>query len=178
VLRIVAENRLGDVILTEAGGRPMGTLSLSKIVTCLALRNKKSPLKLKSVSSKLKLASEGESFSDTLRYMMRNRIRRAVVKRERDFYGITEREIMKAFFSHRELQSLSEGDNGSPNTTLGNLADGHAKLLPKLDGDVDVHEAWRHLDGDPRSCLIVDHNRIATPWDLVIKPFLEGNLFA
>jgi len=31
---------------------------------------------------------------------------------------------------------------------------------------------------NPGACVIVDHDRIATPWDLVVKPYFEGKLVA
>ena len=178
LLTKIAKRRFGDVILTGNNGRPIGILSLSNIVPCLALRKKKVPVKVKDVSSRLKLASQEHSLSDALRYMMRNRIRRAVVKRDAEFFGLTEREIMKTFFSFEGLQSLSEDARSFPHSSLGQIIDGQAKRLSKVKGDVNIHDAWGHLDGDPRGCLIVDESLIATPWDLVMKPFLEGKLIA
>jgi hypothetical protein len=110
--------------------------------------------------------------------MMRNRIRRAIVKRNNDFYGLTERDIIRAFFSFKGLQSLSDDSVGLLNSSLGQTVGGQLKHLPRVSGSLNVHEAWSYLVGDPSGCLIVDDDRIATPWDLVIKPFLEGRLRA
>jgi CBS domain-containing protein len=176
ILKSIAENKFGDVALTDDDGHPIGILSLSKIIPCLALRKMKAPMKVRDVASRLKLAAEGQPLSGALRYIMKNRIRRMILKRDGDYYGLTEREIIKAFFSFQGLQSLSRDEKSLQKTTLGQLVDFQSKRLPKVDGDISVHEAWGYLDGDPRACLIVDDDRIATPWDLAVKPFLEGKL--
>jgi CBS domain-containing protein len=178
ILRKIAENRFGDVILTNESGLSLGILSLSQIIPCLALRKMKAALKVRDVASPLKLASEGQPLSNTLRYMMRNGIRRAVVKKNGDFYGLTDRELVRAFFSFRGLQSLSEDTKEFMTSSLGQLIGNQAKHLPTVNGDMNVHDAWQYLDGDPKACLIVDDDLIATPWDLVMKPFLEDKLLA
>jgi CBS domain-containing protein len=176
ILKRMAENKFGDVALTDDDGHPIGILSLNKIIPCLALRKMKAPMKVRDVASRLKLAAEGHSLSDALHFIMKNRIRRIIIKRNSDYYGLTEREIIKAFFSFQGLQSLSQDEKTLQNSNLGQIVDGQSKRLPKVDGDISVHEAWGYLDGDPRTCLIVDEDRIATPWDLAVKPFLEGRL--
>jgi hypothetical protein len=133
-------------------------------------------MKVRDVASRLRLADEGKMLPDALRYIMRSRMRRMVVKRDGEYYGLTEREIIRAFFSFQGLQSLSQDGKSLQNSSLGQLVEGQAKRLPKVNGDISVHEAWGYLDGDPRSCLIVDEDSIATPWDLAVKPFLEGKL--
>jgi CBS domain-containing protein len=176
VLNMIAENRFGDVVLTNDEGLPIGILSLNKIVPALALRKMKADMRVRDVASKLKLASEKQPLSDALRYIMRNRIRRMIIKRDGDYYGLTEREIIRAFFSFQGLQSLSQEAKTLHTWDLGQLIDGQARRLPRVNGDISVHSAWEYLDGDPRACLIVDDDRIATPWDLAVKPFLEGKL--
>ena len=176
VLKRISETKFGDVILTDDDGEPIGVLSLNKIIPCMALRRMKAPMKVRDVSSRLRLADEGKMLPDALRYIMRSRMRRMVVKRDGEYYGLTEREIIRAFFSFQGLQSLSQDGKSLQNSSLGQLVEGQAKRLPKVNGDISVHEAWGYLDGDPRSCLIVDEDSIATPWDLAVKPFLEGKL--
>jgi CBS domain-containing protein len=176
ILKRIADNKFGDVALTDDGGHAIGILSLNKIIVCLALRKMKAPMEVRDVASRLKLAGEGQSLSDALRFIMKNRIRRMIIRRNSDYYGLTEREIIKAFFSFQGLQSLSQDEKALQKSNLGQIVDRQSKRLPKVDGDISVHEAWEHLDGDPRGCLIVDDDRIATPWDLAVKPFLEGKL--
>src|SRR4029077_3948195 len=98
IFKSIAENKFGDVALTDDDGHPIGILSLSKIIPCLALRKMKAPMKVRDVASRLKLAAEGQPLSSALRYIMKNRIRRMIIKRDSDYYGLTEREIIKAFF--------------------------------------------------------------------------------
>lgn len=176
VLRRIAESRFGDVILTDENELPIGVLSLSQIIPCLALRKMRAALKIRDVASQLKLAPEAQPLSNALRYMIRNGIRRAVIKKNSNFYGLTERDLVRAFFSFRGLQSLSEDAKEFMSSSLGQLVGNQAKRLPTVNGDMTVDDAWEHLDGDPKACLIVDDDLIATPWDVVMKPFLQGKL--
>jgi CBS domain-containing protein len=178
ILKKVAQNRFGDIILTNDDALPIGVLSLGLIIPCLVLRKKKAAMRVRDVASRLKLVSEGKPLSDVLRYMMGNRIRRTVIKRNRDFYGVTERDIIRCFFSFKGLQSLSDNAKGYMDSSVGQLVGNQLKRLRNVNGNISVHQAWGYLVGDPSGCLIVDGDRIATPWDLVMKPFLEGKLLA
>jgi CBS domain-containing protein len=178
ILKKIASNRFGDVILTNDSGQAVGVLSLNRIIPRLALRGKTVGMKVRDVASRLKLADEEKPLSDALRYMLRNRARSTIIKRNGHFYGLTEREILRAFFSLEGLQSLNDDPRGFLSSSLGHLVGGRAKRIPKVSGDIDVHDAWGHAGGDPSACLIVDDDRIATPWDLVMKPFFEDRLFA
>ena len=176
VLKKIAGNRYGDVTITNDGGASIAVLSLSQIVPCLVLRNMTAPMKARDVASRLKVTTEEQPLSDALRYMMLNRIRRNVIKRDGEFYGITEREIIRAFFSYEGLQSLSQDADSFLSSTLGQMVGVKMKRLSGVNGEISVNEAWEHLEADPSACLIVDDDCIATPWDLVMKPFLEGKL--
>ncbi len=176
VLKKIAANRYGDVTITDDDGEPIAVLSLSQIIPCLVLRNMTVPLKVRDVASRLKVTSEEQPLSDSLRYMMLNRIRRTVVKRDGEFYGLTEREFIEAFFSSEGMQSLSQDAGGFLNSILGEMLGVRAKRLNRVNGEISVHEAWERLVVDPSACLVVDDDCIATPWDLVMKPFLEDKL--
>jgi predicted transcriptional regulator len=178
IMKKIASNKFGDVILTNENGQPVGVLSLSQVISSLAHKRKKVNMKVRDVATRLKLAAEEQPLSDALRYMMRNRMTRTIIKRNGKFYGLTEREILKAFFSLDGLQSLHDDPQKLLGSSLGELVGGRAKQLPRVNGDIHVHEAWRYLKGDPSACVIVDQNRVATPWDLVMKPYFEGKLFS
>jgi len=178
IMKKIASNKFGDVILTNENGQPVGVLSVSQVITSLAHKRKKVDMKVRDVATRLKLAAEEQPLSDALRYMMRNRMRRTIIKRNGKFYGLTEREILKAFFSLDGLQSLHDDPQKFLGSRLGELVGGRAKQLPSVKGDIRIHEAWQYLKGDPSACVIVDQNRIATPWDLVMKPYFEGKLFS
>jgi predicted transcriptional regulator len=178
LMKKIASNEFGDVILTNDSGHPVGVLSLTQVISSLALKKKKVNMKVRDVATKLELAAEEQPLLDALRYMMRNRIRRTIIKRKGKFYGLTEREILRAFFSLDGLQSLHDDPQKFLTSSLGQLVGGRAKQLPRVNGHIHVHEAWRYLKGDPNTSLIVDHDRVATPWDLVMKPYFEGKLLA
>jgi predicted transcriptional regulator len=178
IMKKIASNKFGDVILTNDNGHPVGVLSLSQVISSLAHKGKKVNMKVRDVATKLKLAAEEQPLLDALRYMTRNRIRRTIIRRKSKFFGLTEREILKAFFSLDGLQSLHDDPSKFLTSSLGQLVGGRAKELPRVSGDIHVHEAWGYLKGDPSACVIVDEDRIATPWDLVMKPYFEGKLSA
>ncbi len=76
ILKKIAQNRFGDVIITNEEGLPIGILSLSQIASCLALRMKTVGMKVRDVASKLKLSDEGRPLSEVLPYMLRHRIKK------------------------------------------------------------------------------------------------------
>jgi CBS domain-containing protein len=178
IMEKIASNKFGDVVLTNDSGQLVGVLSLNRIISSLALKKKRVNMKVRDVASRLELAAEEQPLLDALRYMMRSRVRRTVIRRKGKFYGLTEREVLQAFFSLEGLQSLNEDPQKFLKSRLGQLVGGRAKQLPRVSGDIHVHQAWKYVKGDPSACVIVDHDRIATPWDLVMKPYFEGKLVA
>jgi hypothetical protein len=51
-----------------------------------------------------------------------------------------------------------------------------ASQVPVLDGSRKLEEAWQICGDVPTTAAIVNDDMMATPWDLVIKPFIERKL--
>ena len=168
--------RFGNLLFQDEEGRPVGLLSLVTMLQALEGQTRNLGLSLLEVSSPLTIASSGQSISEVFRFMMRNRVRRVVTKQGRRFYGCTEREILKALFSMKGLESLRDDGTAFLNRPIGDLAQQVYRSVPTVDGDMDVAGAWTAAVENDASALIVDGDRIATPWDLVVKPFLAGKI--
>ena len=119
---------------------------------------------------------EETSIGEILRFMVKNGVRRAVINREDKFYGCTERELLYAMFSMEGIQSLMDDPKRLLNTPLEKFTSAHWFEIPQVEGSIGVEEAWRLAQQDGNSSLVVDQEFIATPWDLIMKPYLQGNL--
>lgn len=175
-LSLIVANRFGNLLVLDDKGAPVGLLSLGDIVGFLAARTKPIGISLKKISSKLKLVDEGESMSEVFRFMMRNRVRRAVMMSEGGFYCCTERDIMRELFSLNGLKSLRDNPNAILEMPIERLVSPFLSVVPNLSGGLDTTEGWVQASWNTNCTAIVDGERIASPWDFVVKPFLAGKL--
>jgi len=175
-LNLMVENRFGDALVLDDNGEPSGLLSLGNIVAFFAGRTDSIGMSLKEVSSKLKLIDGSKSVIEVFRFMMTNRMRRAVLKRGGGFYCCTEREIMRGIFSFKGLNLIRDNPDEILGMPLERLVSPFLNHIPSLSGSLDVAEGWVQASWNTNCTLIVDEKHIATPWDLVIKPHLSGKL--
>lgn len=169
-------NRFGDVMVLDDKGTPSGMFSLSNIVAFLSGRTDSIGMRLRDVSSELKLVDGEDSVIEVFRFMMRNRLRRAVIKRGEAFYCCTEREAIRGIFSFKGLNSLKDNPDAILNMPVEQLVRPFLSEVPSLNGSLDVAKAWVHAAFTSNCTLIVDDQGIATPWDLIMKPFQTGML--
>jgi len=171
----IAQKRFGDVILISIDDDPVGVLALPLVVRLLS-RKGKGKMRLKEVSSPLKLVTGDESILEALNFMMANRFRRVVFKRGSAFYSCTEREFLRAIFSVDGLQKVRDDPESLLDQTVKFFATDRASQVPVLDGSRRLEEAWKICGDVPTTAAIVNGDMIVTPWDLVIKPFIERKL--
>jgi len=175
-LGLIVANRFGNLLVLDDKGALVGLLSLEGVIGFLAARTKPIGISLKKISSKLKLMGEGESMSGVFRFMMRNRVRRAIMTSGGGFYCCTEREIMKALFSPSGLKSLKDDPNAILEMPIEHLVSPFLSVVPNLSGGLDTTEGWVQASWNTNCTAIVDGERIVSPWDFVVKPFLAGKL--
>lgn len=171
----IAENRFGDVLLITTDYEPLGVVSLPLVVRLLGQKGK-CKMRLKEVSSPLRLITGNESVSETLNFMMANRIRRVVFKRDSGFYCCTEREFLRGMFSMSGLEMIRDNPHSLLGQKVEDFAMERASHIPILDGSRKVEEAWEVCGEIPTAAAIVNGDMIATPWDLVVKPYIEKKL--
>lgn len=171
----IAENRFGDVLLVTTDYEPVGVVSLPLVVKLLSQKGK-CKMRLKEVASPLKLITGNETVSETLNFMISNRIRRVVFKRDSIFYCCTEREFLKGMFSMNGLETIRDNPQGLLGQKVETFAMERASHIPTLDGSRKVEEAWEICREIPTATAIVNGDMIATPWDLVLKPYIEKKL--
>ena len=180
IFRQIVAKRFGDVLILHEEARwPIGSLSLTQILKILSSESIKvelNGLNLKSVSTPLRIIEERTPIGEILRFMVKNRVRRAVINREDKFFGCTERELVCAMFSMDGIQSLMDDPKRLLNTPLEKFPSARWFEIPQVEGNIGVEEAWRLARHGGNSSLVVDQEFIATPWDLIIKPYLQGNL--
>jgi hypothetical protein len=172
----IAQKRFGDVILISIDDDPVGVVALPLVVRLLSQKGK-CKMKVKEVaSSPLKLITGDESILEALNFMMANRFRRVVFKRGSAFYSCTEREFLRAIFSVDGLQRIKDDPESLLDQTVKSFAMDRASEVPVLHGSRKLEEAWEICADTPTTTAIVNGDMIATPWDLVIKPFIERKL--
>ncbi len=172
----IVATRFGNLLLTDAEGRAIGLPSLETMLQAVEGRSGKVGMTLKEVASPLILATNGQTILDVFKSMMTNRVRRIVVKTGRKHTYCTEREILRVLFSLNGLESTR--DNGAKilSQPVGKLPQQVFRPAIPVDGETDVAKAWTLVREQQSSTLIVDGDLIATPWDLVVKPFLAGKI--
>lgn len=175
VLAKVAERRFGDVLVISTDNDPIGVVSLRLMVRLLSLKGK-CKMKLKELASPVRLITGNETVSATLNFMMSYRIRRVVFKRNSTFYCCTEREFLRGMFSMDGLDMMRNNPKVLLDQKVESFAMDRAAKIPVLDGNRKVEEAWELCAQVPTATAIVNGDMIATPWDMVIKPFIERKL--
>lgn len=174
----ISAARFGDLLVVDDKGAPAGLLTLGMILKAVAGRAEKVGLTVGDAASPLKLVDPKDSVIDVMRFMMRNRVRRVVMQRGSKLVGCTERELLKACFSTKGLEMIRDDLESFLATPIGSFAGTFLYPIPNVNGSVDVAKAWTlaSVVRDDVATLIVDETKIATPWDLIVKPYLAGVL--
>ncbi len=97
-------------------------------------------------------------------------------KKGSEFYCCTERELLGVIFSMSGLESIRDQPGQFLEQSVGSFLPTYFERLPVVRGGVDVAEAWWRAADLPLATLIVDGDSIATPWDLIVTPFVAGKL--
>ncbi len=176
VLAKIIEKRFGDALIIDDKGKPVGLLTLTEIMRALRRSIHSTGIPVRAVASPLITIQENSTLRDTLIFMIKKRARRAVIKRDDKYHEISEREVLKYMFSMQGLQTIRDDPAGCLDVRLEECMTELWRELPEVEGSVDVADGWRRASVGILGALIVDHEKIATPWDLVVKPYLEGGL--
>ncbi len=175
IFKSIIAKRFGDVLII-ANSHPVTLITLKEILAALTRRFDRLDLDTRTIASPLKLIQEDTRMEDLLDFMLRNRIRRAVIKENGHYFSCTERELLRYFFSMQGLEVLRESPEVLLSKPVGEMVKEQGEKLPVVSGDLDVADAWKAAQSTKGLAVIVDEEKIATPWDLVVKPYLEGKL--
>ena len=172
----MGKNRFTDVMVLDDHDLPSGMFSVRNVVRFLSGRTDSIGMSLEEVSSRLIPVDGEESIIDVFRFMVRNRVKRAVIKEGEAFYCCTESEAMSRIFSFAGLNLLRDDPDTLLKMPIEWLVHPFQNHVPSLSGGLDVAEGWIQASWTSNCTLVVDDERIATPWDLVMKPFESGKL--
>lgn len=174
-LERITEKRFGDVLVMDRDAQPIGVLSIVDVMRSCERMVRRVGARVASMASSLKLVNDQMSLRDLILFLFQNRIRRIVLNKG-GFYHADERALLKYVFSPARLQSLQKDTDAFLKFPISDFAKEMTVPLAKVRENADVTTAWKMALAEGQDCVLVDKNKIATPWDLVIKPFVEGKL--
>ncbi|HUI23630.1 MAG TPA: hypothetical protein VLY82_04480 [Nitrososphaerales archaeon] len=131
----------------------------------------RSSLTLEDVGSTTFSMPGSSTVRDALVEMFDRRIRRVFVSGSRTF--VWDRSIIGHLFSPATLARVIKHE---PEDVLGTpISRIETVIARKVDGVMLLREAAALLKVEPGQCLVFD-GQVATPWDIVMKPWKEGTL--
>lgn len=148
-----------------------GLVSLRDLLLLYQKSMFKTDLSVKDVaSSPIYSLSKEASLREALDGMFKHQFRRILISEERRI--VSDREIIKHLFSPSRISEFSEDAFTMFDTKLA-----HVKSTPprSVDPDTPVNLASLELYSSMGGCLICNEG-IITPWDIVMKPWIQGRL--
>ena len=128
-------------------------------------------LRAEEVASPIFSMSIDSPLKDVLNEMLSRRVRRVFVSPENEVV-VTDRDVINYIFSTSRLASVSKSPESLLDAELGDLSS--VKPL-RVSNNTIVREAALLTNGLADSCLVCDKG-VLTPWDLVMKPLINGEL--
>jgi hypothetical protein len=173
VLDAFASKRLGFAFVHGAGARS-GRNSLITLGDFLEMYGKNtlsSDLLVRDVASSMLVVPDSTTIRSALQTMFRNRYRRVFVS-EREC--VSERNVMQYVFSPLILEELGAGTGRDLMATpISRLGRSRPTVVPPY---ADLRTSALKLRGGMGRCLIVGSGKLASPWDVVMKPWKSGRL--
>ena len=173
LLDAFASRRLGFA-LVHGLGASKGRVSFASLTDILGLYGRRAistGMLLGEVTTPIFSMSRTSSIRSALQAMFRNRYRRVFVS-EREF--VSDRSVMEHVFSPFTLEQM-QWDFGRD--VLGTPIDKLDKATAMVAGPrTSLRTAAIKLGEDRGQCLVVGGGGVATPWDVVMKPWLARKL--
>ncbi len=174
LLEAFESKRLGFALVCD-GGRVMraGLVSLPDVLALYGRGSIKTSITIDQIGSPV-FAMPGETtIHEALRTMFEKKQRRIFISGEGTY--ISDRTIMAYLFSPVFLEERGRGSTRDPlSTQIASVG----RLSPAVVGPkTSLKAAAGKLAKDRGGCLITsDRERVVTPWDVVMKPWLSGKL--
>jgi CBS domain-containing protein len=173
LLDTFASRRLGFALVHGVGAaeRQRSFVSLTDLLELYGRKTISTDLLIKDVATPIFSMPRTTSIRSALRAMFRRRYRRVFIS-EREF--VSDRSVMEHVFSPFILEQAG-WDPGRD--VLGAPIDRLEKLAPLVAGPrTSLRTAAFKLKGDRGQCLIVGGDKVATPWDVIMKPWIARKL--
>ena len=173
LLDAFARRRVGFAMVHATGKTKVDAdlVSLSDLLTLYRRGTMKTELRIRDIGNPTFSLPPGTSIRTALRAMFRRRHRRVFINEERRY--ISDRDIMDRLFNPVAVDDFESGERDPLALQIGKLPRASPSRISR---DESVFNAVRKLDGDHTTCLLTTNDRVVTPWDLVMKPWLSGKL--
>jgi len=173
LLDAFASRRLGFALVHGVGASKGRTsfVSLTDVLGLYGRRIVSTDLLVKDVTTPIFSMPRTTSIRSALQEMFRRRHRRVFIS-EREF--VSDRGMMEHLFSPFVLEQI-EWDPGRD--VLAAPIDRLEKVTPMVAGSrMSLRTAAHKLKRDRGQCFVVGGDRVATPWDVVMKPWMKNQL--
>jgi CBS domain-containing protein len=170
LLALMSKIKFGNVCIVE-DGKLVATVSLRDVISYVAGLHIDTGLKVADLANPGITLPHDATLSQLLDQMVTNDVRRVLVKGLGRPKVADDRMIIQYAFGEEGLTALARN--------YASLFDRRLEDLPLqepgvVNGDADVAEAWRAAHAAPTACVLLDEQRILTPWDLVIRVHALG----
>jgi CBS domain-containing protein len=169
---------LDAIVKTQFGHACIGehneiaaTVSLRDLIRYAPSIGLDGDMQVKEVASDLISLPQDATMNQLLNMLLEKRIRRVLVDGLEQPRMVDDRVIARHAFSYEGLRvrrTSSQKFYDRPLYSLPVLKPG------RINPDASLAEAWSLIYENPAECLLVEgENKIITPWDVVIKPYLR-----
>jgi CBS domain-containing protein len=170
LLSIFELTGFGDAMV-DAPASAHGLVTLEEIVSLYRERKLKCDLTVKEVSSQAISIDPDTPVIEAMRTMIGKRVRRLFLKRSSEY--ISDRNILAFLFSPRLLTIAKDRPESWTNASISEVQKSTARsVLP----NVKVEEVGRMVEANRDVFMLSDGVSLVSRWDLVMKPWKEGQL--
>ena len=164
------ETRFGFVRVVERKGIG-AVLTLNDVLELYGTGAVSSKMEVREVASRIISLPESSSLRSALEEMFRSRCRRIFISGKREF--VWDRGVVDYLFSPAVLAKVARDPAFDPLVTpLSQIGRTEAE---DVDPDMSLKAAAAVLGAERGQCLVFD-DRVATPWDVVMKPWKDHGL--
>lgn len=173
LLEAFEARRLGFALVRDPRqAKKAGLASLADVLSLYGRGGIRSDLTVEDVGTRIFSMPSGSSIRDALQQMFRHRYRRVFLSGESTY--VSDRGILGYLFSPSILEELGTDETLDPlSKPIGEVEKSTPATIDPRKG---LKLAALKLKEERGGCLVTDDHRVVTPWDVVMKPWLSGEL--
>jgi len=172
LIRSMGELRFGHGCIVE-DGKLIATISLRDLALYFSSIGVSTGVRVGEIAQPIiSLPAESTTF-ELIGTLLSKHIRRVVVDGMKKRLLADDRLVVQNSFSNEGLVAIKYTTKVFFERHLSQL-----ELIEpgNISGDQDLAEGWKKIYANPAHCLLVDDDKILTPWDAFVTPYVQGRL--